>query len=208
MSMEIAKAKTIVSVGLLLVFGGCGSSGETADGGSGGKGGGASSGAAGHGGRSGKTDAGVSTCPALIAITGFSVGTISWLDNGTLECGALVLAQRNPATLADTIEIDAPSTTDRGVDIVLSSYNGPLGGTYSCQTGNGLTAPNVMFEVTGLETGGFAAMSACTITIAFTTDSAGTEHAHGTFSGTVTGDGGTDVITDGTFDITVTLQGG
>ena len=120
----------------------------------------------------------------------------------------MVLAQRNPATLADTIEIDAPSTTDHAIDIALSSSNGPLGGTYSCQTGNGSTAPNVMFGVTGLVSGGFATMSNCTITIAFTTDSAGIEHAQGTFSGTVTGDGGTDVITDGTFDITVTLQGG
>jgi hypothetical protein len=120
----------------------------------------------------------------------------------------LVLADRTPATAADTIEIDAPSTTNTVIDIALSSYNGPLGGTYSCQPGNGITAPNVMFEVGGLETGGFAAMSSCTVTIAFTTDSAGTEHAQGTFSGTVTGDGGTDVITDGTFDITVTLQDG
>lgn len=196
-------AKAIVTVGLLVALVGCGSSNATSDGGSGG-----SSGAAGHGG-SGNTDGGVSTCPALVEIGGItSIGTLSWRDNGTLECGASVLAQRNPATLADTIEIDAPSTTAHSIDIALSSYSGPLGGTYSCQTGNGLTAPNVMLEVTGLETGGFAAMSACTITIAFTTDSAGTEHAKGTFSGTVTGDGGTDVVTDGMFDITVTLQGG
>ena len=202
----MARAKAIVSVGLLLALGGCGASGGSTDGGSGG-----TSGAAGHtgsGGKSGATDAGASTCGALLAISGSSVGTLSWKDNGTLECGALVLAQRNPATLADTIEIDAPSTTNHAIDIALSSYNGPLGGTYSCQTGNGTNAPNVMFDVVGLETGGFAAMSNCTITIAFTTDSAGTEHAQGTFSGTVTGDAGTDVITDGTFDITVTLQGG
>jgi hypothetical protein len=200
-------ARAIVSVGLLLALGGCGSSSGTSDGGSGG-----TSGVAGHsgsGGGSGNTDGGASTCPALVEIGGItSTGTLSWRDNGTLECGASVLAQRNPATLADTIEIDAPSTTAHVIDIALSSYNGPLGGTYSCQTGNGLTAPNVMLEVAGLKSGGFAAMSACTITIAFTTDSDGTEHAKGTFSGTVTGDGGTDVITDGMFDITVTLQGG
>ena len=196
----MAKAKTIVSVGLLLALGGCGSSGGSSDGGSGGSGG--TSGAAGHGG------GGASACPALVGAAGTSLGTLSWRDNGTLECAALVLAQRNPATLADTIEIDAPSTTDHAIDIALSSYTGPLGGTYSCQTGNGTSAPNVMLEVTGLETGGFAAMSDCTVTISFTTDSAGTEHAQGTFSGTLTGDGGTDVITDGTFDITVTLQGG
>ena len=202
-------ARAIVSVGLLLALGGCGSSSGTSDGGSGGTSGAAGHGGGGSGGTSGNTDGGATTCPALVEIGGItSIGTLSWRDNGTLECGASVLAQRNPATLADTIEIDAPSTTAHAIDIALSSSNGPLGGTYSCQTGNGSTAPNVMFEVTGLKSGGFAAMSACTITIAFTTDSAGTEHAQGTFSGTVTGDGGTDVITDGTFDITVTLQGG
>ena len=197
-------ARVIVSVGLLLALGGCGSSSGTSDGGSGG-----TSGAAGHGGGPGNTDGGATTCPALVEIGGItSTGTLSWRDNGTLECGASVLAQRNPATLADTIEIDAPSTTDHVVDIALSSYNGPLGGTYSCQTGNGTTAPDVMFAAAGPGSGGFAAMSACTITIAFTTDSAGIEHAQGTFSGTATGDGGTDVITDGMFDITVTLLGG
>jgi hypothetical protein len=201
-------ARVIVSVGLLLALGGCGSSSGTSDGGSGGTSGAAGHGGGGSGGASGNTDGGATTCPPLVAITGFSTGTLSWRDNGTLECGASVLAERNPATLADTIEIDAPSTTAHVIDIALSSYNGPLGGTYSCQTGNGLTAPNVMLEVAGLKSGGFAAMSDCTITISFTTDSAGTEHAQGTFSGTVTGDGGTDVITDGTFDITVTLQGG
>jgi hypothetical protein len=202
-------ARAIVSVGLLLALGGCGSSSGTLDGASGGTSGAAGHSSGGSGGSSGNTDGGASTCPALVEIGGItSIGTLSWRDNGTLECGASVLAQRNPATLADTIEIDAPSTTAHAIDIALSSSNGPLGGTYSCQTGNGSTAPNVMLEVTGLESGGFAAMSACTITIAFTTDSAGTEHAKGTFSGTVTGDGGTDVITDGMFDITVTLQGG
>jgi len=201
--------RAIVSVGLLLALGGCGSSSGTSDGGSGGASGAAGHGGGGSGGTSGNTDGGATTCPALVEIGGItSTGTLSWRDNGTLECGASVLAQRNPATLADTIEIDAPSTTAHVIDIALSSSNGPLGGTYSCQTGNGSTTPNVMFEVAGLKSGGFAAMSDCTITIAFTTDSAGTEHAKGTFSGTVTGDGGTDVITDGMFDITVTLQGG
>ena len=52
------------------------------------------------------------------------------------------------------------------------------------------------------------ATTSCTITICFTTDSAGAQHEQGTFSGTVTGDGGTDVITDGMFDVTVAQQGG
>ena len=141
-------------------------------------------------------------------VTGTSSGSISWKDNGTSQCAALAIVDRTTATLADTIEIDATTLNNTGVDIALSSYNGPLGGMYSCQVGNGTTAPNVMFIVIGTTSGGSAAMSDCSVTINFTQDSAGIEHAQGTFSGTVTGDGGTDVITDGTFDLTVTLNDG
>jgi len=186
-------AKSIVTVGLLLVLGGCGSS-EKSNGGTGG-----TSGAAGNG--------GASSCAAATGIDGTSVGTFGWRDNGALQCATLVLAGRQTATVADTIEIDA-ATESTGIDIALSSYNGPLGGTYGCQTGNGTTEPNVLLEVTGLETGGIAAASTCMITIGFSTDSSGAQHAQGTFSTTVTGDGGSDAITDGTFDLTVMLQGG
>lgn len=39
------------------------------------------------------------------------------------ECAALVLAQRNPATLADTIEIDAPSTTNHAIVITDGTFD-------------------------------------------------------------------------------------
>jgi len=181
------KAKAIVTLGLLLALAGCSSSGS--------------------GGPSGKTDGGVSGCAPATGTSGTSVGTFSWRDNGTLQCATLVLTGRQTATVADNLEIDT-ATASTGIDLLMSSYNGPLGGTYSCQTGNGTTEPNVLMEITGLARRGIAAASSCTITISFTTDSAGVQHAQGTFSGTVTGDGGTDLITDGMFDVTVAQQGG
>lgn len=51
-------------------------------------------------------------------------------------------------------------------------------------------------------------MSGRTVDITFTTDSAGVEHAQGTFSATATGDGGTVTITDVMFDISVSQTGG
>jgi hypothetical protein len=51
----------------------------------------------------------------------------------------------------------------------------------------------------------------CSVTVGFSADSAGTPHAEGTFSGTVASDaidGGTYAITDGVFDLMVTLPGG
>ncbi len=185
------RAKAIVTVGLLLGLGGCGSSGGASDGGSGG------------------TSGATSCAPATgtSASGGTTVGTFSWRDNGTLQCATFILDERQPGTLADGFIIDT-ATASTGIDLTMSSYNGPLGGTYSCQTGNGTTQPNILMEITGLARRGIAAATSCTITIGFTTDSAGVQHAQGTFSGTVTGDGGTDVITEGMFDVTVDQQGG
>jgi hypothetical protein len=183
-------AKAIVTGGLLLAVAGCSGSGS--------------------GGPSDKTDGAVSSCAPATGTTstgGTSSGPFSWRDNGTLQCATLVLTGRQTATVADNLEIDT-ATASTGIDLLMSSYNGPLGGTYSCQTGNGTTEPNVLMEITGLARRGIAAASSCTITISFTTDSAGVQHAQGTFSGTVTGDGGTDLITDGMFDVTIAQQGG
>jgi hypothetical protein len=96
------------------------------------------------------------------------------------------------------------------VSFVLSSHSGPLGGTYSCAAGNGSTIPYVYLAVAGGSSnpGGGSTTSDCSVTISFATDSGGTQHAQGTFSGTVTGDGGTYIVTDGTFDVTVSLIGG
>jgi hypothetical protein len=195
-----------VIAGLALLLAGCGSNGAgapaAATGGSGGRGGSGAGGTAGAGGQPG-----AGACQ-LQAIPSASAGMVSWRDNGTPVCALVAITVRTVATLADTISIDATTADGRGIDVALSAYPGPLGGTYGCQTGNGTTQPNVMLEILGQRTSGFSPMSDCTITIGFTNDSAGVQHAQGTFSGTVTGDGGTDTITEGAFDVTVTLLGG
>lgn len=201
-----------LTMALVVALAGCGSSGSSSQAGTGGTAGGASStsGAAGIGGAAGA--GGASACAPVLSTTTAAAGTMSWKDNGSLQCAFVVLAVRTTATLADTIEIDAVTAStgtapNLGVDIALSSYSGLLGGTYHCQPGNGSQA-DVMFEVLGQKTSGFAAMSDCTVTIDFSTDSTGAQRAHGTFSGTVTGTGGTDTVTDGTFDLSVTVNGG
>ena len=180
-----------MTVGLLLGLGGCGSSSGSGD-------------------SSSKTDGAASTCAPATGTTGTgstTVGTFSWRDNGTFQCATLVLTGRQTGTTTDGFQVDT-ATESTGIDLAMASYNGPLSGTYSCQTGNGTTQPNILMQITGVARRGIAQASSCTITIGFTTDSAGVQHAQGTFSGTATGDGGTDLITDGMFDVTVAQQGG
>jgi len=180
------KASAILASGLLVALAGCGSSG---------------------GSPAGKNDGSASGCLPVTATGGSSTGTFSWKDNGTLQCATFVLTGRQTGTSTDAFQIDT-ATSSTGIDMLMSSYSGPLGGTYSCQTGNGTTQPNILMEITGVARRGISEASACTITIGFTTDGAGAQHAQGTFSGTATGDGGTDEITDGIFDVTVAQQGG
>jgi hypothetical protein len=182
-------AKGIVTVGVLLALGGCGSS---------------------SGSPSDKTDSAASGCAPATGTSNSgttTVGTFGWRDNGTLQCATFVLTGHETGTTTDAFQVDT-ATASTGIDMTMSSYDGPLSGPYSCQTGNGTTQPNILMEITGLARRGIAQASSCTITIGFTTDSGGVQHAQGTFSGTATGDGGTDEITDGMFDVTVPQQGG
>jgi hypothetical protein len=114
-------------------------------------------------------------------------------------------------TMADTIQLYGETKDSKSVTIGLSSYAGPLGGTYSCQPGNGTTDPKVTLDYVGSHGGGSAAMSECSVTVRFNEDSAGIQHAAGTFSGTVASDaidGGTYDITSGVFDLPMTPTGG
>jgi hypothetical protein len=194
---KMTKAKVIV--GLLIAVTGCSSGGGSAMGGAGARGAGGSAGGGGGGGQS---------CAPAAVVGVTNEGTVSWLDNGKLSCAFLIIADRTTGTAADTIEVDATTPDSRGIDFVLSSYNGLLGGSYTCQPGNGTSQPYVALEIIGQKASGNVAMSACTVSIAFTMDSAGQQRAQGTFSGTLTGDAGTESVTGGTFDITVSLTGG
>jgi hypothetical protein len=140
-----------------------------------------------------------------------SGGSMSWQENGMPDCALTGYAARDMGTAADVIQIYAETKDAKSVNIVLSSDSGPLGGTYTCQPGNATTAPKVTFDYVGSHGGGSAAMSECSVTVSFSEDSAGTQQAKGTFSGTVASDaidGGTYDITDGVFVLTVTPTGG
>jgi hypothetical protein len=187
-----------MSIALALASAGCSVGPSHHDGGSGGMGG------LGAGGGGGQSDGGPAMCPPIQTTGGSTSGTMSWNDNGTQQCGLVVIVLRSTAPSTDTLTIDAATADSHAIYLTVSSHGSPLGGTYSCQQGNGTTDPSVSLEIMGFQTSGFAAMSDCSITLGFTTDSAGVEHAHGTFSGMLTTDGGTDTITDGIFDLTDT----
>jgi hypothetical protein len=183
--MATTKASAILAGGLLLALAGCGSS---------------------SGSPAGKTDGSASGCGPVTAASGASAGTFSWKDNGTPQCATFILTGRQTGTAVDQFEVD--TATARGaINMMLRTLSGTLGGTYSCQSADGGVNSDVLLQVTGVARPGITAASSCTITIGFTTDSAGTQHAQGTFSGTATSDGGTDVITDG-FDVTIEPLGG
>ena len=186
MATATTKARGVVAGGLLLVLAGCGSS---------------------SGSPSGKTDGSASGCGPVTAASGASAGTFSWKDNGTPQCATFILTGRQTGTTVDQFEVDT-ATARAAIDMMVRTLNGQLGGTYSCQAADGGANSDVLLQVTGVARPGITAASSCTITIGFTTDSAGTQHAQGTFSGTATSAGGTDVITDGMFDVTVEPQGG
>ena len=186
MPTATTRAMGVVAGGLLLALAGCGSSSVSP---------------------SGKTDGSAGGCGPATATSGASAGTFSWKDNGTPQCATFILTGRQTGTSVDQFEVD--TATARGaVDMMLRTLSGSLGGTYSCQAADGGANSDVLLQVTGVARPGITAASSCTITIGFMTDSAGTQHAQGTFSGTATGARGTDVITDGMFDVTVEKQGG
>jgi hypothetical protein len=186
MATATTRAMGVAAGGLLLALAGCGSSG---------------------GSPSGKTDGSASGCGPVTAASGASAGTFSWKDNGTPQCATFILTGRQTGTAVDQFEVDT-ATARAAINMNLRTFSGPLGGTYSCQAADGGANSDVSFQVTGVARPGITAASSCTITIGFTTDGAGTQHAQGTFSGTATSDGGTDVITDGMFDVTIEPLGG
>ncbi len=180
---------------------GCGSSAAHGDGG----GSGGSTGGTGGARDGGKTD-GPSSCPPAEIVSGNATsGTMSWRDDGTLQCPQVIEVTRMTGSTFDILDINAAATNSTmvtGVDFDVTSTDGtPLGGTYHCNADAHAPAA-VIYSGKGVSNPPLD----CTITIA--NPGSSTEHAQGTFSLTLATDGGTKQVTGGTFDIVVTLTGG
>jgi len=126
-------------------------------------------------------------------------GTMSWDSGGTSECAFLVEATHATDSAMDFLEIVGSTSSEVAIDITVVSYAGPLGGTYSCATDAG---PDVL--VTFIY--GMASLSECTITIAQA--GSATLDAQGTFSAIGVADAGSVTITNGVFDVPVTVPDG
>jgi hypothetical protein len=187
---------------------GCGSSTAKSDGGSGGSGGSAGHGAIGSTGGAedgGKTD-GPSTCPPPELVTDDATsGTMSWRDDGTLECAQIIEVTHILTSTTDALVLNASAingTMLTGVLLDLTNTDGTtLGGTYHCNADGGVYAA-INYTGTGVSDPPLD----CTITIA--NPGASTDHAQGTFSLTLATEGGTKQVTAGTFDIVLKPTGG
>ena len=187
---------------------GCGSSTAKSDGGSGGSGGSAGHGAIGSTGGArdgGKTD-GPSTCPPPELVTDDATsGTMSWRDDGTLECAQIIEVTHILTSTTDALALNASAingTMLTGVLLDVTNTDGTtLGGTYHCNADG-----HVYAAITYTGTGVSNPPLDCTITIA--NPGSSTDNAQGTFSLTLPTDGGTKQVTAGTFDIVVTATGG
>jgi len=144
-----------------------------------------------------KGEGGVPMCQP----TASGAGTMSWLDDGTSECGDAV-ATFSDNMLGTTFSLTGTAATIR-VDINISTPLGPrpIGGTYGCAPVGSMIAT---FSYTQGQANVFAQICEFTVNMQGT---AGVR-ATGTFSATLALTGGaTKAITNGAFDAPVTFIG-
>jgi hypothetical protein len=184
-----------VGVLALLALSGCGSSGTAADAGPHGSAG--STGAAGAKGGAGS----VGSTGGAGADGGVPTGEITWLDDGTPHALGIALATRLIGNMTDSLEIVGVDTT--GTYSLTIAVGGPmtLGGTYTCSLVNNANIAEITY------TSRVLIPSSCMVMVTLTTDAdGGAPHATGTFSFDITKEAGTESITDGRFDIPVTME--
>jgi hypothetical protein len=167
----------------------CGSSGTTTDAGAHGSAG--ATGGAGSGGLTGGAghDGGVPT------------GEITWLDDGTPHGLALALATSLMGNTTNSLEI--AGIDPAGTYSLSILVGGPmaLGGTYTCSLVNNANIAEITY------TSRVLIPSRCMVMLTLTTGAdGGAPHATGTFSFDITKEAGTESITDGRFDIPVTME--
>ncbi|HVV52762.1 MAG TPA: hypothetical protein VHO06_24085 [Polyangia bacterium] len=143
-----------------------------------------------------KGEGGVLGCQPILG----GGGTMSWVDDGTQACATSAVATFEDTSLSTLFNLVAATTTV-GIDFSVSTVLGPaaIGGSYSCVP---LDSLSVTFDYTQAKTS--TAATSC----GFMLNMQGTAgvHATGTFSATLTLTGGaTKSITDGAFDVPVTI---
>lgn len=182
-------------LGALTAAIGCGGSGSPAMDGTGGSGG---KGASATGGSGASGGAGGGACQPFIA----GDGIITWDEAGVAECATATLGMRMTSTGLDFLEIIGATfgtQSSIGIGLTVSSYVGPLGGTYSCK-GDATAAYTSITYTTGT-------VQDCTVTIT-NPGAPGGAHATGTFSATVVVAGASVQLTQGAFDTPVMTTGG
>jgi len=167
----------------------------------GGDGGGTADGSTGYGANSGGAVGGdgSSVCGPVYGTGVSNGGMMTWDSNGSSECALIVEASRTTDSAMDSLDVDGATSSGVAVDIVVASYVGPLGGTYSCATDGGFNEEVIFIY-------GLGTIADCTVTI--TQAGSGNVDAQGTFSATGVGDAGTFTITNGVFDVPVTVTDG
>jgi hypothetical protein len=138
---------------------------------------------------------------------------VVWKEDGTTHCASTAEAilgsntTLNPFDGGPVVEtslevvVEQNDTRDTFSFIVTSSL--PLGGTYDCTPG-----PTSVVELTYEDLGLFStSVVSCSVSVTLTPTDAGTFVTTGTFSAQLTvSDGGTKILSDGTFDLPVTTE--
>jgi hypothetical protein len=143
-------------------------------------------------------DGSVTSCKAVSP----SLGTMSWIDDGTPTCATNALATFTTSAQLSLFSLTA-ATPSAGISLSVESAEGPttIGGAYQCGTTDGGIVAGFSYTQ-GTSVFGLSA------TCSFQLNTQGTSgvHATGTFSGTTTlSNGATKTVTSGVFDAPVTL---
>ncbi len=133
---------------------------------------------------------------------GGSTGDIfTWKESGTLHTATIAGGSRVKSAASDTIQIIGGDAAGTAVTLGVSTPVPPLTpGSFACRPTSG-TEPSAFMSYTNNGGG----EETCTIVLSTFGDATGSR-ATGTFSGTVPlASGGSAVITDGVFDVTLTV---
>lgn len=126
-------------------------------------------------------------------------GPMTWLDDGVRHTALFASAARVTSASLDYIQVTGADASGAGVSFGVSTPPPLVPGTYSC----GLTGGNI---IVSLAANGSDNATVCTIELAAIGAVSGTR-ATGTFQASLmTTGGGTKTITDGMFDVPLTVS--